>query len=289
MPELKSTFVQANGLKLHVMQAGQEDGKPVLLLHGFPEGWYGWRHQIPALADAGFRVYAPDQRGYNLSDKPCGVAPYRYDHAAADAAALIEILSPAGKAFIVAHDWGAIAAWHLAMTQPERIEKLVVMNVPHPQVITRALRTNPRQMYRSLYALAIQLPRLPERFMLRDDCKRGKQALVSSARPGTFSEAELADYCLAWSQPDAMTSMLNWYRAAFRHGLPRVSDWRVHIPTRIIWGKQDTAIIPELAAQSAALCDDAQLFMLDDATHWLQHEEPQQVNALILDFLSASK
>ncbi|MFO7321533.1 MAG: alpha/beta hydrolase [Chloroflexota bacterium] len=285
---LVSRFVATNGVTLHVVQSGPEDGPLVLLLHGFPEFWYGWRHQIQPLAQAGFRVWAPDQRGYNLSDKPRGLDAYRLDTLALDIVGLIDAAGR-DRAIVVGHDWGAVVAWWLALHHAERLHKLVILNVPHPVVMQRALRSRPRQMLRSLYAAFFQLPSLPEYLILRDNCRGGKQALLKTSRPGTFSEADLEPYCRAWTQPGAMTSMLNWYRALVRRRPEMPAQPNVGIPTRIIWGAQDFALSREMAPESAALCDNGQLVMIEEATHWVQHEEPARVNALLLDFLGSPR
>ncbi|MFQ5628335.1 MAG: alpha/beta fold hydrolase, partial [bacterium] len=155
--ELTHKHVLANGIRLHVVESGNPDGQPVIFLHGFPEFWYSWRYQFDAFADAGYHVIAPDQRGYNLSDKPKQIKAYNLDELAQDIAGLIDVYKHE-KAFVVAHDWGGMAAWWMAMACPERIQKLVVMNVPHPRVMLRHLKTNPAQRRRSRYVFLFQFP-----------------------------------------------------------------------------------------------------------------------------------
>jgi len=284
--EIIHTSVQTNGVTLQVAQAGPEDGPLVLLLHGFPDFWYGWRHQIDFLARAGYRVWAPDQRGYNRSDKPRGIAAYSVNTLADDIAGLIDAAGRE-KAVIVGHDWGGGVAWWTALRYPQRVEKLVILNSPHSTVLTNQFLRNPRQLRKSWYMFAFQLPRLPEWLTLRNDAETGKNALRQSSRPGTFSEADLARYADAWQQPGAMTGMINWYRAAFRRRPTPPADDRVHVPTRIIWGARDAFLNRELATLSAEYCDDADVTFIEEATHWVQHEEPEQVNSLIVDFLRA--
>lgn len=278
--------IATNGLRLHAVEAGPESGPLLLLLHGFPEFWYGWRHQIAPLAAAGFRVLVPDQRGYNLSDKPKGVSSYSLDLLARDAVGLID---DAGykKAYVAGHDWGGAVGWWLGVHHPERIEKLAILNVPHPWVMLRTVKRSPAQQKRSAYIAFFQLPWLPERVLRARNWAATVNALHKTSHPGTFSEADLALYREAWSQPGAITAMLNWYRAALRRGVPRLTgSSRVTVPTLLIWGAQDTALLREMAPQSLALCDNGRLVFLEEATHWVQHEEANAVNSMLADFFS---
>jgi pimeloyl-ACP methyl ester carboxylesterase len=286
MSDITHTDVLTNGVRLRVAQAGPEDGPLVLLLHGFPDFWYGWRHQIEYLAQAGYRVWAPDQRGYNQSDKPSGIAGYNVDLLAADIVGLIQAAGRE-KAFVVGHDWGGGVAWWLAIRYPQHVEKLVILNSPHPAVLRKQFSQNRRQLLKSWYMFAFQIPRLPEWLTLRNGAKTGRDALRDSSRPGTFSEADLDLYEAAWRQPGAMTGMINWYRAAFQHAPQRPADNRAHMPTRIIWGAHDAFLSRELATLSAEYCDDAEVIYIEEATHWVQHEEPERVNSLIENFLKA--
>ncbi len=154
---MQTHFITANGIKLHVQTDGPENGTSVVLLHGFPEFWYGWRRQIPALVEAGFRVIVPDQRGYNLSDKPKGVAAYDVDVLARDVIGLLDHFG-IQKARLVGHDWGAVVAWTVALQHPDRLEKLAILNVPHPDVMTRFVLGNPAQRKKSWYVFFFQLP-----------------------------------------------------------------------------------------------------------------------------------
>lgn len=280
---LEHHTVPTNGIGLHVVQCGPENGPLVLLLHGFPDFWYGWRHQITALAAAGFRVWAPDQRGYNLSDKPRGARAYTIDALAAD---ILGLMDAAGEstAAVVGHDWGAAVAWHLAAHYPERISRVAILNVPHPRAFSGALRRRPGQLLRSWYVFFFQLPWLPEALVRVRRSWLGRRALRSSSRPGTFSAADMAEYQLAWARPRAMRSMINWYRAAARFSRRLDQAGRVRVPVHIIWGEHDAFLQRELARESLTYCDDGRLTYLD-ATHWVQAEEPGAVNALLLDFL----
>jgi pimeloyl-ACP methyl ester carboxylesterase len=275
--------IPTNGIRLNVAQAGPRDGRLVILLHGFPEFWYGWHEQIPALARAGFRVWAPDQRGYNLSDKPPHVCDYTLNKCAADVAGLIAAAGEQ-RAIIIGHDWGGAVAWWLAANNPELVERLVIINVPHPLVMRRLIFTDPRQTLRSWYMFMFLLPRLPEWFAQRNNWQGVIDGLVASSRPGTFTDADFAEYRRAWSQPGAMTSMLNWYRAMLRHGAPRPRNARIVPPTLVLWGVQDRFVRRQAADASMQLCNQGELVFYETATHWLPHEEPDDVNRRMIEF-----
>ncbi|HEY4595667.1 MAG TPA: alpha/beta hydrolase [Thermoanaerobaculia bacterium] len=275
--------IATNGIRLHAVEAGPEGGPLVILLHGFPEFWYGWRHQIEPLAAAGFRVLAPDQRGYNLSDKPRKISAYNLDLLARDVVGLIEEAG-AGKARVVGHDWGGAVAWWLGIKHPERLEKLVLLNIPHPLVMRRALREDPVQRKKSSYIFYFQLPWLPERAFRAHDFARGVKSLRGSSRPGTFSDADLALYREAWSQPGAVRSMLHWYRAGLRARPQPPASPRVRVPTLLLWGAKDRFLGSELAQPSIDLCDHGRLEFFAEASHWIQHEEAERVNRELVGF-----
>ena len=285
LPPLTERRVLANGIHLHLVEAGPAAGPPVILLHGFPEFWYGWRKQIGPLAAAGYRVIVPDQRGYNTSDKPPGVQEYNLDAVAGDCVGLIEALGYQ-QATIVGHDWGAAAAWWAAAKFPERITRLAILNVPHPVVMRNALRKNFSQLRKSWYMFALQIPWLPERMFSRKRCQPLADSLVTTSRPGTFTPDELEQYRAAWMQPGALTATINWYRAAMRHPPARGTNPRIRVPTLIIWGALDRFCNRELAPASLGMCERGRLEMIEEATHWVQHEEPERVNRLLLDFLT---
>lgn len=279
---LETIFSQNANIRLHAVAAGPKDGPVVVLLHGFPEFWYGWRKQIEPLAAAGFRVIVPDQRGYNLSSKPSGVASYALTELVSDVIAIADQLGQ-NKIFLAGHDWGAAVAWSTAILHPHRIAKLVVLNVPHPSVMRKFLSTRIGQLFRSWYMFFFQLPWLPETLFSVDDYQIGVRALLRSSRAGTFSLEDLAQYRMAWSQPGALTAMINWYRALFRYRT-KFPDRTAHIPTRILWGERDAFLMLEMAKESLRYCTDAELYTFADATHWLQHEEPARVSELLIDF-----
>ncbi|HTT32040.1 MAG TPA: alpha/beta hydrolase [Methylomirabilota bacterium] len=264
------------------MTNGPSDGPVVVLLHGFPEFWYGWRKQIEPLANAGFRIIVPDQRGYNLSSKSSGVAAYTIPELVSDIIAIADQLGQQ-KIFLAGHDWGAAVAWSTALLHPERVAKLAVLNVPHPSVMRRYLSTHLSQTLRSWYIFFFQIPWLPEAFFSAFQFRTGTRALLGSSRPGTFSPEDLAQYREAWSQPAALTCMINWYRALFRYRV-KFSDRTVRVPARILWGERDAFLAAEMARESLRYCTNAELFMFPEATHWLQHEEPDKVSQNLIEF-----
>ena len=282
---LEHLTVPVNGLRLHVVAAGPADGRPVVLLHGFPEFWRGWLKQMEPLAEAGFRVIVPDQRGYNLSDKPRGVGAYRVPALVADLIGLLDHFGYA-RVCLAGHDWGAAVAWAAALAQPSRVERLAILNVPHPAVMTRTLLRSPRQLLKSWYIFFFQIPGLPEALLSAGHGVALGNLLRRSGAPGTFTPADLAAYHEAWAQPGAVTAMLNWYRAAVRYGALAGPARRVRVPVLLLWGRRDVALSAEMAPASAALCDDAQLIFFDEATHWVQHDKAEAVTRHLRGFFA---
>jgi pimeloyl-ACP methyl ester carboxylesterase len=281
--ELEHELWETNGIHLHVVQAGPKSGVPVLLLHGFPEFWYGWRNQIPVLAEAGFRVIVSDQRGYNLSDKPKGIKSYRVDELVKDILGLIDKLEYE-KINLVGHDWGAIVSWMLAYQHPERLQRLVILNVPHPLVMRRFVIRDLEQMRRSMYAFFFQLPWLPEMGLRADDWRGAVQILRGSGKIHTFTNEDILKYKEAWSRPGAMTTMINWYRAV-RYQMKLPHEMLIRVPTLMMWGMKDVALTHRMARPSIDHCEDGKLIFFPDATHWVQHEEAEEVNHHLIDFL----
>jgi pimeloyl-ACP methyl ester carboxylesterase len=279
-----SHYIEANGIKLHVVMAGPKDEQPVLLLHGFPEFWRGWLKQIEPLADAGYRVIVPDQRGYNLSDKPKGAKAYTLDKLAGDVLALVNALGYE-KVNLIGHDWGGLVAWAFATWHPNRLRKLGILNAPHPAVTLNFLRRgDPEQLRRSWYVLAFQVPWLPEFFLRKNDYRKMVHALSDSGKAHTFTDEDLAEYKKAWSQPSALTAMLNWYRAAARYMSKIPAEPRIKVHTLLIWGMKDVALSHRMARLSMDYCTNGKLVLFEDATHWVQHDEAKNVTALLLDF-----
>jgi len=282
--DLEHSFIETNDIRLHVVQAGPKSGTPVVLLHGFPENWRCWIRQLPALVDAGCRVIVPDQRGYNLSDKPQGVKAYAIPELVKDVIGLIDALGYE-KVNLVGHDWGAVVAWVLANEDPERLHRLGILNVPHPAVMKRFLQRDFEQLRRSWYVFFFQLPWLPEASMRADNWRGAIRALRGSGRIDTFTNEDIEKYKEAWSQPGAMTAMLNWYRAVLRYQPPIPTDARIRVPTLMMWGMKDVALSHRMARPSMDYCDEGNLIFFPEATHWVQLDEAESVNHYLIDFL----
>lgn len=284
--KLEDTFLKTNGIRLHTVMAGPQSGPPMILLHGFPETWRCWIRQVPTLAQAGCRVIMPDQRGYNLSDKPKGIKPYRMDALVEDVVGLIDALEYE-KVNLVGHDFGALVAWMLAIKYPEKLHRLGIINVPHPAVVRRFLLRDFEQMRRSSYAFFFQLPWLPEMIIRAGNWGLAARGLCRTSRKHAFTDQDIEEYKKAWSQPGAMTAMLNWYRAAARYRPQITNDLRVRVKTLILWGVNDIALSRRMARPSLDYCDEGNLIFFPDATHWVQREEPEDVNRHLLEFILA--
>lgn len=287
---MQSQYIETNKIKLHVLTDGPENGPSVVLLHGFPEFHYGWRKQVPALAQAGFRVIVPDQRGYNLSDKPKGVSAYDVNILAKDIIGLFDHFG-IQKAKLAGHDWGAAVAWTVALNHPQRLEKLVILNVPHPDVMLDFVLNNKAQRKRSWYVFFFQIPLYVEWLLSRNNFHNLARMLAGSGRKGTFTANDLVEYKKAWSQPGALTGMLNWYRAIVRRSLKyafqrgHLPARRVKAPTLILWGMRDAALSQAMVEPSIQLCENGEAVLFDKATHWVQHDEANEVNKRMIEFL----
>lgn len=274
---------RVNGVDLHVVEAGA-DGDPLLvLLHGFPEFWWGWRHQITVFADAGHHVVVPDLRGYNTSSAPPGISAYRLDVLAEDVVELATAFG-ADRFDLVGHDWGAVISWEVAARHADRVGRVVVMGGPHPDIVLRQVVRHPTQALRSAYVGLFQLPWMPETALRAFGFVALRSSMQRSARPGTFEPGALDSYACAWSQTGSLTAMLNYYRA-LRRRRPVLSPRRIPAPTLVLWGEHDSFLERHVAEQSLAQCDDGRLVVLQDATHWLHHEQPERINAEVLAFL----
>jgi len=287
--EFESSFVQANGLRFHVVSSGPKTGKPVLLLHGFPEFWYSWRHQLRALAQAGYRAIAPDLRGYNLSDKPSGVANYQTRILMSDVVALVAALGYT-TVDLVGHDWGGAIAWAVAASSEHRqvIRSLAILNAPHPAAFVRRMSLS--QLRRSWYMLFFQIPSLPEHLIRKDGFALLRRMLSRSAQPGTFSAPDLDRFVEAMSQPGALTCAMNYYRAMLRQNLVaelrRLSTIPASLPVLLVWGERDVALGKELTYDLHKFVDNLRIEYVPDAGHWVQQESPETVNRALLQFLA---
>lgn len=271
------------GVVLHVVEAGDPGDPVVVLLHGFPEFWWGWRHQVTALAEAGHHVVVPDLRGYNLSEAPAGAPAYRLEVLVEDVAGLVDGIG-VEQVDVVGHDWGAVIAWRFAAQHPELIRRLVAMAGPHPDVLLRSALSHPLQLLRSSYAGLFQLPWLPEAALRAADFALLRRTLTSTSAPGTFSEADLDRHVEAWSRPGSLTAMLQYYRA-LRLGRGSSPAVRVTTPTLVLWGEDDAFLDTRVGETALRQCTDARLVVLAGATHWLHHEQPERVNDELLAFL----
>jgi pimeloyl-ACP methyl ester carboxylesterase len=281
---LASRYVPANGIRFHCLEAGA--GPLVILLHGFPEFSYSWRHQLPALAAAGFHAVAPDLRGYNESDRPPSVRAYRLRTLVDDVAGLIAALG-APRAAVVGHDWGGAIAWKLAMLRPDLVERLVILNAPHPAAFQRELR-RPMQWLRSWYILFFQLPALPELLLSAGDFALLTRTLREGpASPDAFSPEDILQYKRAFARPGALTAAINYYRALGRYpGGLRRGNRTVTAPTLVIWGERDRYLGLGMTEGLAQWVPNVRVVRLAHASHWVQNDAPQEVNRLLTDFLT---
>ena len=282
--DIHFSHIRTNGIRVHLAQAGPDGGPLLFLLHGFPECWYAWRRQIGAFAAAGFRVVAPDLRGYGASEKPGDASDYGLDLVASDILRIAHALRP-GPFRVVGHDWGATLGWWLATYNRERVERLVALNAPHPSIWYEAMTRDAAQRRKSWYVRFFRLPWLPERVLARRDFHALREGFRDVVREDAFTPRDLELYRIAWSQPGALRGMLNWYRALMDQPPPAPEGLRVAPPTLVVWGKRDRYAGPELAERSLRLCDDGRIAWLEDATHWVQHDAPEEVNHLCLEFL----
>jgi pimeloyl-ACP methyl ester carboxylesterase len=288
--EIVHGFAVASGVRLHYAAAGS--GPLVLFLHGFPEFWYAWRRQLAEFGRDRLAV-APDQRGYNLSDRPQGVEAYRPRHLVADIRALALALGHA-RFTLVAHDWGGAIAWSFAIAHPDMVEKLVIVNAPHPIPFARELASNPAHQEASSYMNLFRDAKA-ERVMAEDGCRRLLRMTVDAWHGG---DEERRAYLDAWTQPGALTGMLNWYRASPFY--PPVGDdpgaakldldpneFTVRVPTLVIWGMRDGFLLPSLLDGLEDCVPDLRIERIAEGTHWVIHEEPERVNALVRAFMDS--
>ena len=278
--------VNANGLSFEVHVAGDPaSDRLALLLHGFPEHAYSWRHQLPLFAKLGYRVWAPNQRGYGKSSKPKGVASYGIDELVADVAALIDA-SGARSVTLVGHDWGGLVAWEFAARRARPLERLVILNVPHPARFREELASNPVQRRRSRYAAFFQLPWLPEWFFRR----KGAAAIEAAFRGMAIDKCRFPDdvldvYKQNVLQPGGITAMLNWYRAAGRGFGSLGTDAIIETPALLIWGEEDSALGKETTFGTERYVKELTVRYLPGVSHWVQQEAPEAVNRILEEWL----
>lgn len=281
MEDARFGVAHLDRIALHYAEMGPEDGPLILLLHGFPDTCLGWRSQMPALAKAGFRVVAPDQRGYGVSGKPRGVASYDLDELAEDVVALGAHFGET-RLRVIGHDWGATVAWWLCSTRSDRMEKAAMINAPHPAIWKHAMYKDKVQRKKSRYVKAMRLRWLPEMMIRRRHFAGFIETLKAAARPGVFDE-EIEAYRRAWSEPKALTSMLNWYRALLKKDLP-AAPAPIETPVLLIWGEKDAFADVSLARRSIALCERGATLFFAEGSHWVHREEPQAINDMLMNF-----
>ena len=296
-PMLKHEYADLNGIRVHYVTAGK--GKLIMFLHGFPEFWYEWKKQ---LAEFGrdYQAVAPDMRGYNLSSKPANVDQYQVKHLVEDVRALAEHLSQENF-ILVGHDWGGAVAWAFALFYPDHLEKLIIVNAPHPGVFARELRDNPAQQKASEYMLMFRSPEAEHILSANDYAALIAAVLDQGLKQGYFTAEERKAYIEAWSQPGALTGGLNYYRAnrtgpptnegdqamgSYGRGLPLLT---VKVPTLVIWGERDEALLTGNLNGLERFVPDLTVKRISDASHWVIHEKPALVNAFMRDFIAGKR
>jgi pimeloyl-ACP methyl ester carboxylesterase len=291
----KHEYAEVNGQRLHYVTAGK--GRLIMFIHGFPEFWYEWKTQ---LAEFGrdYQAVAPDMRGYNLSSKPAAVEQYQVKYLVEDLRALAEKLGQK-KFILVAHDWGGAVAWAFAIAHPDYLEKLVIINAPHPGVFQRELRDNPAQQKASQYMLMFRSPQAEQILSANNYAALVQAVLGEGLKTGVFTEGDKLAYLEAWSQPGALTGGLNYYRAAgvgpptaadkevtnFASGL---SSLEVKVPTLVVWGEKDTALLIGNLEGLDKFVPNLTIKRIADGTHWVTHEQPALINEYIREFLKAN-
>lgn len=294
---IRHGYADINGIRLHYAAAGDADRPLILFLHGFPEFWYAWRNQLEEFG-ADFLAVAPDLRGFNLSAKPEGVEAYRAKHLVADIAGLATHFRKQ-RFTLVAHDWGGAVGWTLAAAQPQRIERLVIVNSPHPAIFQRDLASNPAQQAASDYMNFFRTPKA-ERVLGENGYARMFAMNAGWGNKPWMTEEDRTAYLAAWSQPGALTGGLNYYRASPLHP-PTAEDpgaaavkldpalVTVRVPTLVIWGMADHALLPCNLEGLDAYVPDLRIVRVGDATHWIVHEQPELVNRSIREFLAETE
>jgi len=276
-------FLTTNQVRLHYVTQGQ--GPLMVMLHGFPEFWYSWRHQIREFGKD-YQVVAPDLRGYNDSDKPQDISAYAMTELVKEVKGLIEGLGY-DRCILVGHDWGGAIAWQFAYAYPQMLDKLIIMNLPHPAKFAEGLQT-PQQLLRSWYIFFFQLPLLPEWLLQWDDYSAIARAFTQMLVDKTaMTQQDIEAYKDAAAKRGALQAMLNYYRQAFWEILNlRKQQWGVlDVPTLMIWGEQDTALGKELTDGTDNYVQDLQIRYIPNCSHWVQQEQPQLVNRYMREFL----
>jgi pimeloyl-ACP methyl ester carboxylesterase len=288
-PRWKHQYAVVNGVRLHYVTEGK--GPLIVFLHGFPEFWYEWKDQLAEFS-RDHQAVAPDMRGYNLSEKPADVETYQMTNLVEDVRALAEHLGYK-KFTLVAHDWGGGVAWSFAIAHPEYLEKLVIINCPHPAILARELAENPAQQKASQYMLMFRSPQAEQMLSANNYAALVEAVLGDGLKTGVFTEADKQAYIEAWSQPGALTGGLNYYRAAKLGPPEKDSDVPppasgtqiVKVPTLVIWGEKDTALLTGNLDGMDKFVPNLTIQRIPDGSHWVIHEKPELVNGYIRDFV----
>ncbi len=294
MTAISQGFADLGSIRLHYAEAGDRNNKLVILLHGFPEFWFTWRKQLPELGKS-YHAVAPDMRGYNLSDRPENLDDYKINHLIDDVVRLAAHFG-ADDFYLAAHDWGAAVAWSVALARPDLVKGLMILNGPHPYIFAKLLEQNQNQIDHSQYMSDFRSPKAEETLKQDNFEWLWDWTFVEHERNGLITADEKQEYIRAWAQPGAITAMLNYYRASPLKPRPvggsskslelNPDHFRVKVPTMIMWGEKDHALVPENLNEIEDFVPDLKLIKLSDVTHWVTHEAPDRVNTEISSFIA---
>lgn len=284
---MKTIIINNQDIALEVREAGPENGELVVLLHGFPECWNTWRHQITPLAEAGYKVVVPNMRGYGKSSKPADYRQYHLDELITDVEAIRQHYGRE-QFHLVGHDWGGAVAWWYALHQQPMLKTLTILNLPHPLAFLTKLKGSLGQMLKSWYMFYFQIPALPELALKAFNFFFLKQVLKRSSTKNAYDSQDFINLEEAWREPGAIKGMVSYYRALLRHLRIPEGDGRLQLPVRILWGKNDLALSLQAAKDSMQFLDNGELIIYEDATHWLAHDKPEEVSQRILEHIKHS-
>lgn len=275
--EIEEKYIKINGITLHTIITGS--GEPLILLHGFPDFWYGWKNIILGLKDK-FQLIVPDMRGYNLSDKPDGIENYKLDILIEDIKGLSEKLGFT-KFNLAGHDWGGMVSWTLAEKYPEILKKLIILNAPHPKIFRKLITKDNDQKKASGYI--VRFLKEGESFLFENNFQALQLSVFGTAKnKKAFSEFDKEKYIEAWSQPGALTGGVNYYKANRSY-----EEWSgiINVPTLVIFGMKDIFVLPKVLEGLEDFIKDLKIVRIENASHWVMHDDPELVNSSIQSFL----
>lgn len=275
--EIEEKYIKINGITLHTIITGS--GEPLILLHGFPDFWYGWKNIILGLKDK-FQLIVPDMRGYNLSDKPDGIENYKLDILIEDIKGLSENLGIT-EFNLAGHDWGGMVSWALAEKYPEILKKLIILNAPHPKIFRKLITKDNDQKKASGYI--VRFLKEGESFLFENNFQALQLSVFGTAKnKKAFSEFDKEKYIEAWSQPGALTGGVNYYRANRSY-----EEWSgiINVPTLVIFGMKDIFVLPKVLEGLEDFIKDLKIVRIENASHWVMHDDPEMVNSSIQSFL----